>query len=60
MNSVGQSYAILNGRLTGDPQKAQEFLSSLNPGELAARNRSESRNRSRKKKKLRLGDKRAY
>ena len=42
MYSVGRSWAVLKGRLTGNKEAAAGFLSSLSPDERAARNRAES------------------
>jgi len=59
MSSVGKNYAILSGRLTGDPKKAEESLSKLTPEERTLRNRSESRTKSKLRKRgYRLGDRR--
>lgn len=61
-SSVGESYAILKGHLSGDPEKAKRFLDSLSEGERTMRNRSESRAKKRVKKRgYRWGDtKRGY
>jgi len=48
MNSVGQAYAVLRGRLTGDPGDAKKLLDGLPPAERAVRNRLESRMRGRR------------
>jgi len=50
MNSVGQAYAVLTGRMTGDGEEAKKFLEGLSPQELTLRNRNESRKRSYKRK----------
>ena len=55
--SVGESYSILRGRLTGDPEKAQAHLDSLDPNERVMRNRTESRSKKRiRKRGYRMGD----
>jgi hypothetical protein len=55
MGSVGKSYAVLRGRLTGDPQEAQSFLNSLSVGQRMMRNRSESRSKTKKRKNYKMG-----
>ncbi len=58
MMSVGQAYAIIKGRRTGDAEKAKGFLSSLSPGRRKEQNRQESQARgsARPKKPYRLGE----
>ena len=57
MRSVGGNYAILSGRLTGDPEKAAASLNSMSQGERTMRNRSESRSKKRLRKRgYRMGD----
>ena len=48
MNSVGQAYAVLRGRLSGDQGEATKLLESLSPAERSTRNRLESRMRGRR------------
>lgn len=58
MASVGRSFALLRGRMTGDKEKAAEFLNSLSPAKRREINRQESQSRGskRKKKPYRLGE----
>ena len=51
MSSIGASFAILQGRLTGNENKAYNFINSMSPDEAAQRNRDESRLRSKAKKR---------
>ena len=58
MASVGRSYAILRGRMTGNKEKAAGILNSLHPAKRREINRQESQSRGskRKKKPYRLGE----
>ena len=51
MASIGYSYATLLGRVSGNENKAYNFINSLNPDEAAQRNRDESKLRSKAKKR---------
>jgi hypothetical protein len=51
VGSVGHAYAILRGRLTGDPQEASDFLSGLSDNERKIRNNKENRVRTRIRKR---------
>lgn len=54
--SVGYSFAVLQGRVTGDEEKAYRLINSMTPEELVQRNRDESKNRLRAKvRKRRVG-----
>lgn len=50
MNSVGQAWAVLRGRLSGDKKEAKKFLEGLSPNEFKMRNRTETRGRSFRRK----------
>lgn len=41
--SVGYSFAVLQDRVTGNKQQAYQLINTMNPEELAQRNRDESR-----------------
>jgi hypothetical protein len=58
VNSVGQAYAILRDRRSGNKEEAQGLLDSMSPGRRKEQNRQESQARgsARKKKPYRLGE----
>jgi len=49
-SSVGQAYAILRGRLTGDQEEASKFLEGMPDSERRIRNNKESRVRGKIRK----------
>ena len=56
VGSVGHSYAILRGRLSGDQEAASSFLEGMSNSERTIRNRKESRTRNKiRKTGYRLG-----
>lgn len=55
-SSVGGAFAILKGYRMGNPEKAQNFLNSMDPAALGERNRQESRMRVRAKKRHKVGE----
>ena len=55
--NVGRAYAIVRGRMTGNREKAQGFLSGLNPAKRKEMNRQDARARgSRRKKAYKMGE----
>lgn len=52
-NSVHNAYSVLQGRSTGNQEKAQEFLNSMSRTQYTLRNRAESRQKARMKAKSR-------
>lgn len=58
MNSVGQAYAILRSRRSGDKEEAARFLDSKGPAARGEQNRQESKARgsARPKKPYKLGE----
>lgn len=48
MNSVGKAYAVLKGRMNGDPREAANFLNSMSSFVKRSRNRTEGRMRGRR------------
>ena len=57
MASVGRSFALLRGRITGDREKAVDFLNSLPAAKRNEMNRQESQARgSKRKRPYRLGE----
>ncbi len=55
MSSVGQAYAVLAGRITGNKQDAEQFLGSMFKKQLDARNVQENRSRNKGKKPYKIG-----
>lgn len=51
MPSVGQAFAVLRDRKPGDKEEAQNFLESMSPGQVKARNAQEIRPRGDKPRK---------
>jgi hypothetical protein len=56
--NVGRAYALVRGRMTGNREKAQGFLSSLHPAKRKEMNRQDARARgsARRKKPYKLGE----
>jgi hypothetical protein len=56
--NIGRAYAIVRGRMNGDPEEAQGFLDSIPAGKRKEMNRQNSRARGSKrtKKPYKLGE----
>ncbi len=55
MPSVGQAFSILRDRRPGDKEEAKNFLESMSPGQLKARNNQETRQRGPGRKRYQMG-----
>lgn len=55
MPSIGYSYAVLNGRATGDPEKAKEFLDSRSTQQRILQNRHENKTKITARKNFLIG-----
>ncbi len=55
MGSVGQAYAVLRGRRSGNAEEASGLLNSMSPAKRKERNKQESQARG-KRKPYRLGE----
>ena len=57
MGNVGQAYAVIRGRMSGNVAKAKGLLGSMSSVERAERNRQDARAKgSKRKKPYRLGE----
>ena len=57
MGNVGQAFAVIRGRMSGNVRKAKGLLGSMGPVERRERNRQDARAKGhRRKKPYRLGE----